>query len=299
MAAELLALHIRRLGKLAMATSKRSRGSSPRKGKSGHVSPARQGPANESERYAIDSAYPGALRIELNGMFRDEESRQALERVRQAVAAARELWAATNELKPAEAWRLTDIQWSRERGSRFDGVGASCHWEATVPAAGLSKEELRMLESKARSTCRAPRRRQLGQLSHFKEIQDAAEVLASRCVAFWRETDAEVDESLYFIGAQVSVSGDAAVRGRHVDPAPIAAALATFTLEGAAAITLDCGYKTNEKEFKCDGSHVYMLTGSALVHPVHHAVRVLTEQRISVTLRFADRSESRARKRVK
>lgn len=107
-------------------------------------------------------------------------------------------------------------------------------------------------------------------------------------LALWQSAKVDSPPGLYFCGVQVTRSPAGATRGRHVDPVPIAAALATFSLEGAAIVTMDVG-QTNLYSITCDGSTVYTLTGAAVRDPVHHRVAVTDAQpRLSVTLRFAD-----------
>ena len=85
---------------------------------------------------------------------------------------------------------------------------------------------------------------------------------------------------------------DGSKRERHVDPVPIAAALATFSLEGAATVTMDVN-NAHLFAIQCDGSAVYTLTGSAVRDPVYHRVAVTADhQRLAVTLRFADSADA-------
>ena len=226
--------------------------------------------------------YPGLAQVPLTDLFHSTALQTALVQLRDAAEAS----LSTGHdplLKPAEQRCLTDVQWQCVKGDKSFTTDLS-QWEVTVPSSQLSPQQLDRVCTRATSALRPTRRHPHG---HYVQIQQAAEVLAARVIAFWQAGEAANPPGLYFCGIQITHSPAGSERSRHVDPAPIAAALATFSLVGAATVTLDV-HRSNLFAIQCDGSAVYTLTGESVREPVHHRVAVATDHpRLAVTLRFA------------
>ena len=105
-----------------------------------------------------------------------------------------------------------------------------------------------------------------------------------------RTIGAELPPDIYHIGSQIVFSPRGAPRTPHIDPEYIAAAIATFSFEGWATISVGNGTSPQDMadgvQLRCDREHVYMLTGPSLVWPVRHAVAVPEAARLSITIRF-------------
>ena len=267
-----------------MAPTKRKRrggGMSPPHQNDRHVSPTPSiAMPSSSSRHQPSAIYPGLLQASIEDIFNSSTHITALAQLHEAVRALRS--AAVSVADSSIVLRRQRVQWTRTRGDDRDSE-ASAQWEVTVPASGLDAQQLQVLARRARSTCLSPGLDRV----HFKQIQTSSAALADAVLQFWRRTGASVADDVYFICAQVTDAPAHASRGRHVDPAPIAAALATFSLEGSAIITVEAGPHSVHSHLQCSCSSVYMLTGAALVDPVHHAVEVLSSRRLSITLRFA------------
>ena len=232
---------------------------------------------------AATPQYPGLAQVSLAALFHSGASQAALTQLQNAVETSLSVGYDV-ALKPAEQRRLTDVQWQNVKGDDKGTVGLS-QWEVTVPSSQLSPQQLDRVCRRTTSALRPARRHVHG---HYAQIRQAAEVLAARVVALWQVAETANPPGLYFCGVQITYSPAGSERTRHVDPAPIAAALATFSLAGAATVTLDV-CRDNLFSIQCDGTSVYTLTGEAVRDPVHHRVAVATDRpRLAVTLRFAD-----------
>ena len=165
------------------------------------------------------------------------EHRSTVEALLQCVLAARSTPVGAGSLPMAQRRRLapTDIMWSRQNGGSRDAVDC-CHWEVTLPALQITEEALHTLTDHAKvslQTAALP-----NGAGHFRQAQELAEILA-RCALSQLQRLHDMPEStLYHIATQITDGSLAAARGNHVDPTPIAAALATFSLEGTAQIVL-------------------------------------------------------------
>ena len=214
------------------------------------------------------------------------EHRQTVEALLQCVLSSRGTPVGAGALPLAQRRRLapTDIAWARQNGGSRDAVNC-CHWEVTLPALQIPGEALRVLADHAKVS-HQPVALSNG-AGHFRQVQELADILA-RCTLPQLQRLHDIPGStLYHLATQITDGSLSAARGNHVDPAPIAAALATFSLEGTAQIVLTRAQSPRvEHKFECNTHMVYLLAATAVRRDMHR-VQVTSERRLSVTLRFA------------
>lgn len=252
----------------------------------------------ENGRHESDVSLPNGLVLEqADVLFQSGAARSALLQLR---AAIRESLAALDDhpergyLPPALRRRRTDVHWAMLRGDN-KVRDTMRHAEATIPASGLTPTQVRELRKRAFQSFLPEPRAPVG---HYTAIQRSATVLADAVLRYMRQIDADVPRRAFFVAVQVSRSPAGAERTAHRDPETIAAALATFSLVGAATITLSLPNKPGHYRFDTDARKMYCLTGEALGYvnedrPVEHAVKVGSEPRIAITLRFANADDNR------
>ena len=261
-----------------MATAKRSRGGSPL---TSHVSPSQS-----SSLMATD--FPGLLREPTKRAFSSDSLRATIRELEQVASASLAAVINASDGPPVAQRQATDVPWHQIRGDARGTVMRE-HREVTVPAPGLDPVVVKKLHNRAASTALAPRRA----VGHYSRLQCLSQTLADAALGRLRAAGAVVPAGIYFIAAQFSYSPPGAVRGLHIDPPAIAAALATLSLRGRARITLEERPRGGTYTFESDPQWVYMLTGEELGalnadRPVRHAVEVGNGPRLSLTLRFAD-----------
>jgi hypothetical protein len=230
--------------------------------------------------------YPGFRQIPFSEAF-GTGSADVLVRLRRTVLQSRvELHeGAANQLQQRQAG--TDVPWSRQKGSPNEADQLT-HREVTIPAVGISPRAAAILSKRARgSVALTPLSRGV---RHFASIQNDSGILAAGILQRLRDLGGSGDD-LYHIATQISDSVPGSCRTKHLDPQLIAAALATFSMEGTAEISLHSKAGLPTHSFQCNGQSVYVLTGRAASHDMH-AVLVQQTRRVSVTLRFASRRRS-------
>ena len=251
----------------------------------------RSNDAEEHHPSEVTTLYPGLQVTTLRAVFRSRPQREALRQLASAVYASRT--ALTDPtLRPAETRRATDVSWLRRR--HLEQTERLSFEEVTLPAAGLNLEAMCSIQGACtpNTFCLGPRRgREVG---HHLQIQLTAATLAAAVVDFWRSTNVELPEDLYFAGIQLTDAPAWSAREPRTDRLPIAAALATFAFEGTALISMDRGQRSTHPrfEFSCSERQLYALTGPARRAPVRHRVAVQGTRRVSATLRFASVSDS-------
>lgn len=247
---------------------------------------------DDTVQFQVAAAYPGLLVVPVGQLFGRLPQRGALHRLRAAAVSSYK--AAMSAASTAQGPKATDVAWARVRGGRSDHDNKA-HWEVTLPRRGLCQEYGQLLAHRAPiSTQRRRVSRTAGK--HYDELQQSSDLLAEHILQFWRDKGAAITDTTFHIATQLAVSNAGAERARHKDPEPIAAALATMSLTGAASITVDSEAAREEAVVLCNGTHVYMLTGEASASPakptqrIHHAVCTTEGPRLAVTFRFADSS---------
>ena len=226
---------------------------------------------------SISANYPGLLQIPQLSLFQSQEALNALATLKRVVNAS---------LAPASD---TDIAWTPVKGDpsapdRLD------YREVTLPNPDLSSGQLKVCKNRAKqSFSGAPRALRMDQ--HYRELQNAGAALGAAALLLLRELPG-MHDGLFFMATQISSGPRDAKRTRHVDPQEIAAALATFSIEGTAQIQMSHyaqGAAVCQRppyDFECNTDKVYMLTGELDLWFARHEVLVTSPNRIGVTLRF-------------
>ena len=233
--------------------------------------------------------FNGFHRVAQASLFAERQS--TVEALLQCVLASRNTPVGAEALPIAQRRRLTptDIVWSRQNGGSRDAVNC-CHWEVTLPALQISDEALHALTEHAKVSLQ-PVALPNG-AGHFQQVQELADVLARCALPQLQRLHDRPESTLYHLATQITDGSLSAARGNHVDPAPIAAALATFSLEGTAQIVLTRAQPPRaEHAFECNTNMVYLLAATAVRRDMHR-VHVTSERRLSVTLRFAARTDA-------
>ena len=245
------------------------------------VSPSRPLPLTAAD-------FPGLFRESTDQIFSSDSSQDAIRELERTASASLAAVVDASSGPPALRRGATDVTWHRIRG---DGRSTPTreHCEVTIPALGLDPAVLRKLQDRAASTAVEPRRA----TGHYHKLRQLSQTLAEAALGRLRAIGAVVPSEAYFLAAQLSYSPPGAVRGRHIDPPAIAAALVTLSLCGGAQITLEELPRGGTHTFESNPRWVYALTGEELgvlnaSRPVRHAVEVGDGPRLSLTLRFAD-----------
>ena len=227
--------------------------------------------------------FPGVLQTRQTDVFASDSCRTALRELGRAVSSSVDAIDRDTTAAERRQGTDTDVGWTTSvRGS------APMH-EVTLPGVHCGHKECAILKRRADGAVVHRVRRPPRVGGHTVRIQRAADVLAAAALG---EIGAACDGGagdLYHMGTQVTSAPLGSGRTAHVDPCQMAAALATFSLQGTAAITISARGRSSH-ELECSSEYVYMLTGPALVEPVRHAVEVTAARRVSVTLRFASKS---------
>ena len=241
--------------------------------------------------FQFDDRYPGFLFVPSSIVFgganhsfarfwgsNDSSTSRALASLRAAVQASRADVCGPSDF---EQTHRTNIHWNYVKDDLFSKRN---HWEATIPALHLTQRWQRVLQRHSHGFVHYFPNSD----DHFSIVQSTSCVLAIAILSFLRKAGPPLPPNLLFIGLQISDSEAGTFRSPHIDPTPIAALLATLTLEGEALISVDIGSQSSASAITIDKDHFYFLTGSELVYPVRHSVQVGTSRRLAITFRFTN-----------
>ena len=244
----------------------------------------------------VSSRYPGLLVVRTDALFpRDTclDSEAPLAVFDQLHGALRCLQNAAldpDTAPPSQGTRQScEAAWEHIVGNVYRDNLSNKHRELTVPAPGLTRQQLKLLRSNTPST---PRGHLPGDGTYFRVLQDKAARLARIALEAMRKANAQLPPGIYYIGAQFTDSPVGTGRGPHSDPQPVAAALVTMTFQGNATITVDRNLTptAGAVHVTSNREQIYMLTGAEAGTEVFHSVEVGLQRRLSLTLRYADAS---------
>ena len=226
--------------------------------------------------HSVSEQYRGLLQTTQSSLFSSPAAADALATLRRVATASLD--------RPSES----DVSWMQVMGDLNASARLSFR-EITIPAPDLSPDCLGICKSSAAQSYVGPSPGQLLD-GDYNTLRTAGAALGAAALDFLSCVPG-MHAGLYFIGTQISSAPQRTKRSKHCDPAAIAAALATFSLEGTARIRMThysrgSGGSRAPFDIECNMEQVYMLTGERELWFARHEVVVTSPRRIGVTLRF-------------